>query len=744
MKLPDVTLEVLQEAMNNFDQDLRNSSYWLRWQEDETYKYAIELNGLLYPVKQIVSMATKIPVNQFTGGDQANGYVERRGFKVVELPRASNETWIFQANPDIYDVRAAVRKLPELTWRTTRYRDRIIPGDRVYLWESGPRGGIVAVGEVLSQLSAGPMPVEEMPFVKQSEKLEPDVTRVLLRIVDVVEPILARPEIASHPELTNLQIFKQPQATNFPVERREAQVLEGLLRSRIQPARSRLDLRSAEVLRRLHLEFQKDQGGFADWWKRLTTFLDFVAKANESDRATLEFQQTIWEKNPVSAVGQGLISLDKAIQDEQFRKWLAAKSLMRLPDDSSEAVKSLSELCEEIVERLKPCCRQIPYLKIFRVLTAFFPQHFTTIADRVKLKDLHVAMLGETGAPWPSDASTSGSHAIRRHANILARLVEVLGPAPTDLAGLARRISFPWYLYEISQEQPAADGNTALPIDSLQQLAEDLLIDPNYLTEVTRLLHKKRQLIFYGPPGTGKTFIALQLAQYLTGSNDRIEKVQFHPSYAYEDFVEGYRPSTSSAGQAVFTLMDGPLKRIAEKARNNPTETHVLAIDEVNRGNLAKVFGELYFLLEYRNDGISLLYSRQAFTLPKNLLIIATMNTADRSIALLDAALRRRFYFVPFFPDETPIAGLLRRWLQKNKPDLEWIANVIDLANRQLGDRHIAIGPSYFMDADLDEEWIRLIWNHSIIPYLTEHFFGQEDRLGEFQLDNLRQATEIV
>jgi len=123
-------------------------------------------------------------------------------------------------------------------------------------------------------------------------------------------------------------------------------------------------------------------------------------------------------------------------------------------------------------------------------------------------------------------------------------------------------------------------------------------------------------------------------------------------------------------------------------------------------------------------------------------LIISTMNTADRSIALLDAALRRRFYFVPFFPDERPIEGLLRRWLQKNAPDLLWVADVVDLANRKLGDRHIAIGPSYFMDKDLTEEWVSLVWKHSIVPYLAEHFFGQEDRLGEFELSKLREGIK--
>jgi 5-methylcytosine-specific restriction endonuclease McrBC GTP-binding regulatory subunit McrB len=216
-----------------------------------------------------------------------------------------------------------------------------------------------------------------------------------------------------------------------------------------------------------------------------------------------------------------------------------------------------------------------------------------------------------------------------------------------------------------------------------------------------------------------------------------VELVQFHPSYAYEDFVEGFRPSLRD-GTPGFELRQGPLLRLASDAAANPEATFVLIIDEINRGNLAKVFGELYFLLEYRRRDITLQYSDRPFSLPENLLVIGTMNTADRSIALVDAALRRRFHFVGFFPDEPPIDGLLRRWLAANKPEFHWLVDVMDRANAELGDRHIAIGPSYFLRNDLDDEWVGLIWEHSVLPYVAEQFFGEEHRLELFQLDRLR------
>ncbi|MAG37258.1 MAG: hypothetical protein CL878_13570 [Dehalococcoidia bacterium] len=216
--------------------------------------------------------------------------------------------------------------------------------------------------------------------------------------------------------------------------------------------------------------------------------------------------------------------------------------------------------------------------------------------------------------------------------------------------------------------------------------------------------------------------------------------VQFHPSYAYEDFVEGYRPSLDK-GQPRFDLAEGPLKELGRAAASDPEHQYVLVIDEINRGNVTKVFGELYFLLEYREEQITLQYSKSEFALPSNLWIIGTMNTADRSIALVDAALRRRFFFIPFFPDETPIKDLLRRWLAKHNPHLAWVADVVDEANSRLGNRHAVIGPSHFLKPDLTEEWVEVIWRHSVRPYLEEEFFGNEERLDEFELSLLRDQV---
>lgn len=287
------------------------------------------------------------------------------------------------------------------------------------------------------------------------------------------------------------------------------------------------------------------------------------------------------------------------------------------------------------------------------------------------------------------------------------------------------------------------DPPSVSPSPSLDELAEELMFPLDFLKRVEKLLEDKRQVIFQGPPGTGKTYTAKKLAACLAGSEERVRLVQFHPSYAYEDFVQGYRPKLID-GQPGFELKDGPLREMAEMARQSPEQKHFLVIDEINRGNLAKVFGELYFLLEYRGEKTRLQYSEsgETFAMPRNLYIIGTMNTADRSIALVDLALRRRFYFVEFHPDEWPVEGLLHRWLEANNSDMEWAAGIVDRANKLLAARdarEAAIGPSYLMKEGLDEDMAQLIWEHNVLPYVEERLYGQtEEQLKEFGFDSLR------
>lgn len=260
-------------------------------------------------------------------------------------------------------------------------------------------------------------------------------------------------------------------------------------------------------------------------------------------------------------------------------------------------------------------------------------------------------------------------------------------------------------------------------------LSEELNLDQQWIARIIDALHRRGQIILYGPPGTGKTYVAKALTKALTGKAEAARRIQFHPSYTYEDFFAGYRPREKN-GQLVFELTKGPLSRISEDARRDPDITHVLMIDEINRANLSKVFGELYYLLEYRDDPIDLLYAGSGidggdtFTLPPNVVIIGTMNTADRSIALLDSAMRRRFSFFELHPDVPPVAGILERWTAAHPQAIDVPALFAEL-NSRIRDREDRIGPSHLMRREvLSRSALEAIWTENLMPLLEERHLG--------------------
>lgn len=272
-------------------------------------------------------------------------------------------------------------------------------------------------------------------------------------------------------------------------------------------------------------------------------------------------------------------------------------------------------------------------------------------------------------------------------------------------------------------------------------------------------------LILYGPPGTGKTFRLMTdyLPRYKDGGEERFEFVTFHQSYAYEDFVEGIRPNTHQ-GTVVYEVRPGVLKRICERARKAPDKRFAVFIDEINRGNVAKIFGELISLVEIdkriRTDSsgrrlhscrgleMTLPYSGERFGVPANVDVIGTMNTADRSIALLDSALRRRFRF----EELTPQPRLLKTIHDGTggSVDLQLLLETINTRITHLLHRDQTIGHSYFYKIDTFDE-LRRVFAREILPLLQEAFYDdwQQIRLvladqtvdEEFQLVRARVQT---
>jgi hypothetical protein len=272
-------------------------------------------------------------------------------------------------------------------------------------------------------------------------------------------------------------------------------------------------------------------------------------------------------------------------------------------------------------------------------------------------------------------------------------------------------------------------------------------LDGGWLRRALDLLSLKKQLILQGVPGTGKTHVARCLARLLAGGHDEaVRLVQFHPAYSYEEFVEGIKVRSVAVDgrhDVTYPVEDGLLCAFAAEAAARPSQTHVLVIDELNRGNLPRIFGELLYLLEYRNQAVTLPCSRRAFQLPANLVVVATMNAADQSVARLDQALRRRFSFLEMSPDPGVLAG----WLHIHPPlGGRPLAERVLLLFERLNSKLVAevgvqarIGHSYFMVHDLDEERLGMIWRHHVRPLVEEHLAGQPGRLAAY--DQLFEAA---
>lgn len=273
---------------------------------------------------------------------------------------------------------------------------------------------------------------------------------------------------------------------------------------------------------------------------------------------------------------------------------------------------------------------------------------------------------------------------------------------------------------------------------SLGEIAVKTSLEQRVLERWVRATERKQQAILYGPPGTGKTHVARLLARHLVGGGDGIiELVQFHPSTSYEDFIQGIRPVEREDGGLAYPLRRGQFLDFCDRARDRDG-CSVLIIDEINRAELSRVFGELMFLLEYRDHAIRLAAGGEPFSIPSQVRILGTMNTADRSIALVDHALRRRFAFLRLEPQP----DILRTAHDASDFPVESLIEVLDRINREIGDPRYALGVTYFLAPNLSEV-IGDVWRMEIEPYLEEFFFDRPQQVETYRWHQVRASLEL-
>lgn len=444
-----------------------------------------------------------------------SGATEIKKKPLREMNISGQKYWIFQANPDLYDLESAIKEFREISFLVNQHVAEIGIGDIVFLWESGPKAGIIALASILTNPTMMPENIYEKKYTLKDEKFTGYKMRVQIRIDKILEQRLNKEKIQSVPPLKNISILKSAQGSNFPLTKEEGDTLYSIIHE----------------------------------------------------------------------IGDG------------------------------------------------------------------------------------------------------------------NRITE---PEPT-----------PQYTYE--------------------NLLIDIGVERQVLDGWLNAIERKKQVIFYGPPGTGKTFTARKIAKYLASKHEGIvDIVQFHPAFAYEDFIQGIRPKTTSDGGLDYSLVNGRFLDFCDKASENG-KISVLIIDEINRADLSRVFGELMYLLEYRDEEVALA-SGKTMSIPDNVRIIGTMNTADRSIALVDHALRRRFAFLRLFPDYE----LLRRYHYGSGFNPEGLIQVLSKVNKEIGDNNYSIGVSFFMVPNIRKN-IEAIWKLEIEPYLEEFFFDDQERVDSFRWENVSE-----
>lgn len=526
-------------------------------------------------------------------GNQAYTYGMLHYIKFLR-ERGEPSCWIFQGNPNYFDVVGSVEALDTVTWAVNQFSEQIKKNDRAYIWLAGPGGGIVASGSILCD------PEMREPDLNETYNAELWQSAPYLAVdirIDrkLTKHVVQRKVLLADERTKNLDILAYPGATNFRVLESEEKVIESII-----------------------------DGTYHRTPAVIPPPMDLVIKQRYWLYAPGE-QARFWDEfTEAGLMGIGWDELGDLTQYATREDITSAMRQLRGEGSYKNDSLAMWQFRNEISEGDVVYAKKGLYLIIGRGIVKSGYKF-----DEKRSEYKHVRMVdwvhkGEWDHP--------GQAAIK---------------ALTDITQYTEYVK---KMEALITGEGIETGDEVFPPYTEQEFLNEVYMSPESYTALKGLLLRKKNLILQGAPGVGKTFAAQRLAFSIMGEKDitRMRVVQFHQSYSYEDFVMGYRPEGTG-----FTLAEGPFYEFCKEAENDERE-YFFIIDEINRGNLSKIFGELLMLIEGDKRGeensIRLLYADEQFYVPANIHIIGMMNTADRSLALIDYSLRRRFAFYDLEP----------------------------------------------------------------------------------------------